>query len=907
MNSAVAIAPFSEVLPGTYNCPEILGAISFDGQVYVDVGDGAQARVESWEVYRLAQIGRLLRIDPTYWDRKANRGKNVGWKSRIVRNLITEHRLCRDCGQSEDALFFVWVERRCSYCWSLNTDVQKSVATQRPNTFRNKGSAPLSPHAGLVEKYPPVKHIWGIAPNDDARMLRVLSNVYSTAPEAPGHLYLIMRFAETLKCLPQYSLHLDRFNLLINIGNICQRYFKVTSSPEGACAMLASFEEASRLDDDPIPVAMAKHSFGMAAVYLLDAYSEPDAELAVNRPNIRRQAISYVRESLALLHTVQDRQNTDKGIARTIWALADLLARGKSTPVELEEAMQLFAALKERELEPHVAYYLPAIQAESRLAEVLPADHSDDQWARHVDAAMILISMIEASNPNKRLHRWHWALSVGVALSQTEAIEHAQYFLEAAVTFALKDTTFYSDPLTVLRGAERFYDAFNALAHYSYARGQYLQSLSLLETFRGRVMELYSQPSEERAEILQEESAHQDDAFFGMFGPQDSPTLIAVDEKMWELEHNKRYGSFLKEYELSGLVSRLGELLLLVNDKTPGILVSLAIDERTFPGSFLVYAMVIFQAPDGSVGLIPKHWVITGDQMQALTNQVYQRPSSFREERLTNLSRCVYDCAIQHLNATFVELKAERALIAMPSRLSNLPLESFRGFEETRARACDKFAFIPSFMFGRDRPSVLRDRLSEKVLIVGYVGSDLTNADEEAQAICSLFQGRATYLRGQNCTKRTVIEQLNGDYDFVHFICHGTYESAHPGESSLYFNEQRHVDSFRLRSREIREFVRFRNRPVITLSACSTALIADSRSNTWRGLPGSLLESRARCIIGTRWPIADRVSRELMSYFYGLLAETDQSPMDCFHEMQAYARGSQRMEEWACFGYLGLP
>jgi CHAT domain-containing protein len=244
-----------------------------------------------------------------------------------------------------------------------------------------------------------------------------------------------------------------------------------------------------------------------------------------------------------------------------------------------------------------------------------------------------------------------------------------------------------------------------------------------------------------------------------------------------------------------------------------------------------------------------------------------------------------------------------------PSSLSNLPFEAYQLPEDYAQRELLPlhFAFTPSFMFGSSYWPEKRQRKRERLLIIGYEGSDLPQADKEAALLCGLFGERATYLPGRDCTKKSVSEVLNEDFDYIHFICHGTYDFEHPGESSLYFRDLWTADAYRLRAYELRQFVRFKKRPVVTLSACSTALTADSRSNTWRGLPGSLLEVGARCIVGTRWPVADEASGALMSQFYELLLTTDQTPLQCFHMMQDKARTDGRMEEWACFGYLGLP
>jgi CHAT domain-containing protein len=195
----------------------------------------------------------------------------------------------------------------------------------------------------------------------------------------------------------------------------------------------------------------------------------------------------------------------------------------------------------------------------------------------------------------------------------------------------------------------------------------------------------------------------------------------------------------------------------------------------------------------------------------------------------------------------------------------------------------------------------------ERLLIVGYQGADLCHAADEVAALETLFAERASYLPGEKCTKRRVVEQLNGDYEYIHLICHGTFDANHPPESALIFRDRPDADAYRLRAHEIESMVRFPRRPIVTLSACSTALTADSRSNTWTGLPGALMRVGARCIVGTRWPVRDAAAAQMMRYFYRTLINTDDEPITCFFAMQDAQRPSGRLEDWACFGYLGLP
>ena len=94
---------------------------------------------------------------------------------------------------------------------------------------------------------------------------------------------------------------------------------------------------------------------------------------------------------------------------------------------------------------------------------------------------------------------------------------------------------------------------------------------------------------------------------------------------------------------------------------------------------------------------------------------------------------------------------------------------------------------------------------------------------------------------------------------------------------------------------------------VIVLSACSSAVVADSRTNTYHGLAGSLLRAGARAIVGSRWPVDDAAAATLMSAFHERLREGCSAADLALHAARAAMRADgARIEDWAAFGYLGV-
>ena len=60
-------------------------------------------------------------------------------------------------------------------------------------------------------------------------------------------------------------------------------------------------------------------------------------------------------------------------------------------------------------------------------------------------------------------------------------------------------------------------------------------------------------------------------------------------------------------------------------------------------------------------------------------------------------------------------------------------------------------------------------------------------------------------------------------------------------------------------------------------------------------------------MIGTRWPVRDGTAASMMGDFYRQLARGTGAPLASFFAMQDAQRASGRVEDWSCFGYLGLP
>ena len=152
---------------------------------------------------------------------------------------------------------------------------------------------------------------------------------------------------------------------------------------------------------------------------------------------------------------------------------------------------------------------------------------------------------------------------------------------------------------------------------------------------------------------------------------------------------------------------------------------------------------------------------------------------------------------------------------------------------------------------------------------------------EELASLEATWGPRLTVIPGEQCTKRSVMEALAGEHDIVHFLCHGTFNWFEPLRSALHFCSDRDDDRRQLTARDILHDVQLTAHPLVVMSACSSGMTADSRTNSFHGLPGSLFRVGARAIIGSRWPVYDGVAADAMARMHHELRSSNAAADIC--------------------------
>jgi CHAT domain-containing protein len=218
--------------------------------------------------------------------------------------------------------------------------------------------------------------------------------------------------------------------------------------------------------------------------------------------------------------------------------------------------------------------------------------------------------------------------------------------------------------------------------------------------------------------------------------------------------------------------------------------------------------------------------------------------------------------------------------------------------------------YLPSVRFGADL--VTRAGATgaaggqARVLALGYDGADMPEQEAELAALAGIWGAAIRVIPGAQCTKKSVLEALAEPWDIVHIACHGTFIESVPLASALHFRADPDDDAHRVTAEDLLRYVQFPGHPLVILSACSSVVTADTRSNSFHGLAGCLFRAGAQAIIGSRWPVADTAARACMEELHRALRQGGPADLALARAAAALRAQGRPAEDWAAFGYFGV-
>jgi CHAT domain-containing protein/predicted negative regulator of RcsB-dependent stress response len=139
----------------------------------------------------------------------------------------------------------------------------------------------------------------------------------------------------------------------------------------------------------------------------------------------------------------------------------------------------------------------------------------------------------------------------------------------------------------------------------------------------------------------------------------------------------------------------------------------------------------------------------------------------------------------------------------------------------------------------------------------------LPGTDEELKKILPLFPDNLSAFGKQGT--ETFVKKNAGNYNFIHFATHGSYNYDQPLYSYLLFSPSDEDDG-RLNVYEVFELNL--KASLVTLSACETGLGNISRGDEIVGLSRAFLFAGSSSVIVSLWAVADYPTSILMATFY---------------------------------------
>ena len=144
----------------------------------------------------------------------------------------------------------------------------------------------------------------------------------------------------------------------------------------------------------------------------------------------------------------------------------------------------------------------------------------------------------------------------------------------------------------------------------------------------------------------------------------------------------------------------------------------------------------------------------------------------------------------------------------------------------------------------------------------------LPGTEDELRKILPLFSDNLSAF-GKQSTE-TFVKKNAGNYNFLHFATHGSYNYRQPLYSCLLFPPSEEDDG-RLNVFEVFELNL--NAKLVTLSACETGLGNLSQGDEITGLSRAFLFAGSASVIVSLWSVADYPTALLMAKFYSYLKD----------------------------------
>lgn len=848
----------------------------------------------------------------------------------LARHAMQRQVRCEDCGRT--AVLDVGLGRavRCPDCWSERLDVrQETITPAFPVTFGE-----VETPGWLLKQQPP--YTWGRSGVTDSYRLDGMRTAIENMQEPQRFHFLILMFAERLLATG-YADPGGQYMMLRTASNLCRSYFQRTGDMFFGVSGLGFLATAIDLAPEGFAKAIAERSFTVCTSDILRTVSEDYLDQAHGHPGVRQAAISIgldaerkfaamvadsevglgeffsgvnlalakrgawegqdPRDIASTLTPIGGGQATTRlYLSRAQFAVAELLAAGNADDAQRRSALDFYAAALQ---DPGFDSHFGAEARQSRALTILSLAEPGQELIRQA-AADLQAAIKQGGSDAAYQGRWRSLYHLArMEMLQSPDRHTGLGRLEEAAAHALQQFGAFGDERQLLYQAEQLVDVFEMLAAKYVNYGWNDHALGAVELTRAASVRLYSMIAEDRAQWVTEATARWHEDRY--------PYVLRDVGRGWRSKHShERIEDYFDDHPIGPAMKDL----LRGHADVPTAFLCEFISELV-PGRIVVSALLCYMiGPDEWVNE-RWQWRPADGDLELLRSDRYVPSGPFRQRHLTRVCEAGTRTLVEPMAEMIAESGARRLIVSLPGALSRLPIEAF----PSPGGATDKppavaVTYLPSVRSGADlcRSAQQRtDLRSARVLVLGYEGDNMPEQAAELASLQDTWGGQVTVMPGLQCTKKTVLQALAEPYDIIHVTAHGTFSQVSPLESALHFCSDFDNDGRNLTARDLLVYAALEAHPLVILSACSSAVVADSRTNSFHGLAGSLFRAGARAIVGSRWPIADAIASEIMRCFHRELRHSSRAPdLSLRHVCHQLRDEGRPLEYWSAFGYFGI-
>jgi CHAT domain-containing protein/tetratricopeptide (TPR) repeat protein len=181
----------------------------------------------------------------------------------------------------------------------------------------------------------------------------------------------------------------------------------------------------------------------------------------------------------------------------------------------------------------------------------------------------------------------------------------------------------------------------------------------------------------------------------------------------------------------------------------------------------------------------------------------------------------------------------------------------------------------------------------------------------EAQQIVSLVPKEEALLALDFAASRdTAMSEALTQYQIIHFATHAFVDDNNPALSKIVFSQFDAQGRPRNGNLTLADVYKMRlHADLVVLSACRTALGADTKGEGLIGLTGGFMHSGVPRVLVSMWPISDSVAAEMMARLYRkMLGRQKLSPAAALRRVQLEMWKDERWNSpyfWSAFIYHG--